>query len=272
MTAFLPARPVALLAAPWLSACLAVASVCLVAAGTLILQPSAITSADDAFGAELVLAFEPMLTQAESAASEAAAPEPPATPQVEASLSRPTEARDLPTEQASPEEATDPDLRMAQERTQEESETTPKEAQPTEAAEAQETTVETPAAAPAEASQAQQAEQRQERTAAPMHGNTADAKRRIEAWQRAIFAHIARFKTYPEEARKRHVGGEVVVVFQLDRTGRVGSARVGTASGSAVLDQAAVAVLARASPLPRPPSEVQGEVLELHLPLRYQLR
>lgn len=276
MTAFLPARPLGLAAAPWLSASLAVTTASLVVAGAMVLRPPPASPADDAFGAEMVITFAPIVTRAEAMASqasaEAAVPEQQAKPEVEAVQSRPEEPLDLPTEQASPSEAEDPDLRMAREQTLERSEAAPEDVQATEAAEAQPRQTQAQASVAAEASTAQRADQPEERAAAPVHGNAREAQRRIEAWQRAIFAHIARFKTYPEEARKRNIRGEVTVVFLLDRTGQVSEARVGSGSGSVVLDRAAVEVLNKASPLPRPPADVHGEVLELHLPLRYQFR
>lgn len=276
MTAFLPGRSLGLVAAPWLSASLAVTTASLAVAGVLALRPPPSAQADEAFGAEIVLAFAPIVTRAETAASqdsaESRSDEQQAKPELEAVQSRPTDRPDDPTEQASPSEAEDPDLRMAQERTQEQSETAAEQVQATEAAEAQPQVSQAQASVAASAAPAQRAEEPEARAAAPELGNAREAQRRIDAWQRALFAHIARFKTYPEEARKRHVRGDVVVVFQLDRDGRVSGARVGSASGSVVLDQAAVAVLAKASPLPRPPAEIRGELLELHLPMRYQLR
>lgn len=274
MTAFLPRRSLGLAATPWLSASLAVTTASLAVAGALSLRLPA--QADEAFGAEIVLAFAPIVTRAETAASqdsaESRSDEQQATPEVEAVQSRPGERHDDPTERASPSDAEDPDLRMAPERTREQSEAAPEQMQATEATEAQPQVSPAQASVAASAAPVPRAEQPDTRAAAPDLGNAREAQRRIEAWQRALFAHIARFKTYPEEARKRRMVGEVVVVFQLDREGRVSGARVGSASGSAVLDQAAIAVLANASPLPRPPTEIRGEVLELHLPMRYQLR
>jgi protein TonB len=231
---------------------------------------------DEAFGAELVIAFAPMVTSAEStpqqAAAESAEPEQEAKPEVEEVKSSATEEPDLPTEQASPSEAEDPALRMARERTREESETAPEMVQATEAAEAQPPVARSEASIAAEAAPEQRAEQPSEVAAAPEHGNARDAQRRIEAWQRAIFAHIGRFKTYPEAARKRNIRGEIVVAFTLDRKGGVSGVRIAIGSGSSILDQAALEVLRKANPLPAPPGEVRGEAVELLLPMRYQLR
>ena len=58
----------------------------------------------------------------------------------------------------------------------------------------------------------------QETAKAPEEGNSAEAQRRIEAWQRQIFAHIVRFKRYPEEGRAKRLNGETLVAFSLGIT------------------------------------------------------
>lgn len=273
MTAFLPVRSLRLVSLPWLSASLAVSTMSLAVVGAMSLRRPPQAPYDLAMGAEMVIAFAPIVTRAEQAPSQASPEATPneqeAKPETEAVRSRPDQPPDQPVEQASSTEAEAPDLRMARDRTREESETAPAEAQTTEAAEAQTQIIQATASA---ASDALVAPQPEERSVAPDLGDAREAQRRIEAWQRAIFAHIARFKTYPEEARKRRQQGEVVVIFQLARDGRVSAARAVSGSGSTLLDQAAVAVLAKASPLPAPPAELSGAFLELRLPIRYELR
>jgi protein TonB len=274
--AFLPRRSLGVAALPWLSASVTVTALSLAVAGTLAIRSHLLAHQDDAMGGETVIEFATLVTQADSpmrqASADAAQPEQQAKPKLEEVLSRQQETPDLPTEQASPSEAEAPDLRMAPERTARDAEVVPDMTQATEAAEAQEQIARHEASAAADSSPEQRAEQPEERTSAPDHGNAQAADRRIEAWQRAMFAHIGRFKTYPDEARKRNIRGEIVVAFGLDRTGRVTSVRVATTSGSPALDKAALEVLWHASPLPPPPADVRGDVVELLLPMRYQLR
>ena len=274
--AFLPERSFVMAALPWLKATGALGGLSVaVVAGALAVRAAPSPSFEEERGAELVIEFAPMITQAESrpqlAAAEQAQPDQQAKPELEQVKSQKTDI-DLPTEQASPSEAEDPDLRMAKERTREEAEVAPEMTQATEAAEAQEQKVQSEASVAVEAAPEQRAEAPAEKAAAPDVGNAKDAERRINAWQKAIFAHIGRFKTYPEEARKKHIKGDIVVAFVLDRKGGVSGVRVETGSGYPVLDQAALAVLSRAAPLPPPPREVGGETVELLLPMRYQLR
>lgn len=274
--AFLPERSFVMAALPWLKATGALGGLTIaVVAGGLAVRAAPSPPFEDEQGAEMVIEFAPMITQAESrpqlAAAEQAQPDQQAKPELEEVKSQKTDI-DLPTEQASPSEAEDPDLRMAQERTREETEVAPEMTQATEAAEAQEQKVQSEASVAVEAAPEQRAEAQAETATAPEIGNAKDAARRIEAWQKAIFAHIGRFKTYPEEARKKHIKGDIVVAFVLDRKGGVSQVRVETGSGFPILDQAAMDVLSRAGPLPPPPREVGGETVELLLPMRYQLR
>jgi protein TonB len=43
-------------------------------------------------------------------------------------------------------------------------------------------------------------------------------------------------------------------------------------SGSSFLDEEAIAVLQRASPLPRPPAEITGEFFPLTLPIQFRIK
>jgi periplasmic protein TonB len=47
------------------------------------------------------------------------------------------------------------------------------------------------------------------------------------------------------------------------------SARLSRSSGDSVLDQEAVAMVFRASPVPAPPPEVNGSVIPLNVPVRF---
>lgn len=83
--------------------------------------------------------------------------------------------------------------------------------------------------------------------------------------------HIEQFKLYPPQAKRRRIEGEVVLSFQMDRQGRVLTSRIERGSGSADIDRAALAMLADAQPLPRPPDSVAGEVLSLSFATRFSL-
>jgi protein TonB len=62
--------------------------------------------------------------------------------------------------------------------------------------------------------------------------------------------HLEHFKFYPEDARRRGIGGNVDIGFRLTHGGRVAQVRIASSSGYALLDHAAEAIVARAVPFP----------------------
>jgi len=57
----------------------------------------------------------------------------------------------------------------------------------------------------------------------------------------------------------------------MDRAGRVLASRIERSSGRALLDREALAMLARAQPLPAPPPEISGATIELTTPVEFFL-
>lgn len=75
-------------------------------------------------------------------------------------------------------------------------------------------------------------------------------------WRARLFAHLARHKRDPSGARRR--GGETARIrFRIDQQGNVKSTRLVRSSGNPKLDNAALATVRRASPVPSPPSGVK---------------
>lgn len=84
-------------------------------------------------------------------------------------------------------------------------------------------------------------------------------------WRSALMAHLNRHKRFPAGGSR----GVSQVAFTIDRTGRVLSARLIGSSGDAALDQEAVALTHRASPVPPPPPDVGGGNVTLAVPVRF---
>jgi protein TonB len=103
-------------------------------------------------------------------------------------------------------------------------------------------------------------------------GNLPDARQRLEAWQKRLLAHIGRFRQYPEAARATRLQGEILVAFRIDGAGAVSELRVVRPSGHAPLDNAALDVIRRAAPMPKPPEIFAATPLDLMLPLRFSLK
>jgi len=90
-------------------------------------------------------------------------------------------------------------------------------------------------------------------------------------WQAAVSSLLASRKIYPEEARRRGEEGHVAVRFTIDRSGRVVDAAIVAASGSSLLDDAALALL-RQAVLPPFPEDMTQARLTITTTIRYSLR
>jgi protein TonB len=87
-----------------------------------------------------------------------------------------------------------------------------------------------------------------------------------------LFAALERHKTYPHEARFRRAQGVAMLRFRMRRDGTVVGYRLERSAGDPALDEAVLAMIQRASPLPAPPAELPGEPIELTVPVRFGLR
>jgi protein TonB len=105
---------------------------------------------------------------------------------------------------------------------------------------------------------------------ASLSSATAAAK---ASWQSQLLGHLARYKRYPDQARRRGIQGTCQVRFNLDRQGKVLSVELAQSSGNSALDRATLAMINRASPVPPPPAELlsNGQV-EIVAPFIYALQ
>jgi protein TonB len=114
------------------------------------------------------------------------------------------------------------------------------------------------------------AEQKAERAAAAAPGAHSHNPNALPNWKSALVARLERYKRYPPEARGEH--GVAQLAFSVDRNGGVHHARILRSSGFSALDQATLALIARAQPLPPPPPEIQGAQIAIEVPIRYSTR
>ena len=63
-----------------------------------------------------------------------------------------------------------------------------------------------------------------------------------------------------------------MLVFSFNRQGQLLSYQLANASGHALLDDAALAMLKQAEPLPKVPADMTGRSFSYALPVRFQLR
>ncbi len=94
----------------------------------------------------------------------------------------------------------------------------------------------------------------------------------VPAWQGRLIGQLQRAKRYPDAARGAGEEGAAIVSFTMDRAGQVLSVRLVRSSGSAALDQEALALVHRAEPLPPPPAQLPGQTLTLTVPIRFSLQ
>ncbi|HVY14544.1 MAG TPA: TonB family protein [Rhodopila sp.] len=92
------------------------------------------------------------------------------------------------------------------------------------------------------------------------------------SWESAVAAYLARFKRYPIAAQRRGEEGIVLVRFAIDRSGMVHGIALARSSGHADLDQEAESLVDRAQPLPKPPAQVPGNLIDLVVPISFSLR
>ena len=86
------------------------------------------------------------------------------------------------------------------------------------------------------------------------------------SWKGAVLAALNRHKRYPGGGSGT---GTAMIAFSMNRSGQVTSARLLQSSGDRVLDDEAVALPRRASPLPPPPAELGGGAINLNVPVRF---
>jgi periplasmic protein TonB len=94
----------------------------------------------------------------------------------------------------------------------------------------------------------------------------------VRKWQITVNTRLNQFKRYPSQARVRGHEGRVTVAFTLNTDGRVVSSKIVKSSGSAILDQETLDLIARAQPYPVPPDGTGGQDLFLEVPISYGFR
>lgn len=185
---------------------------------------------------------------------------------------KPTAAEETPKVEKTEHEPEDPDLKLPENKPEEkveekeekeepEKEVEEAEQEPTPAAKAAPEMAPPPIKAP-----------RAEKAAAPTPGLSEADKKTIATWQKKVAHHLHRHKRYPSAARRKRIEGKVIVSFSIDREGRVVAYAVVNGSGAKILDDAALDILERASPLPTPPSQLVGNAFEFTLPIHYQVK
>jgi len=90
-------------------------------------------------------------------------------------------------------------------------------------------------------------------------------------WQARLLGHLQQFRRYPRQAERLRQQGVAYVRFSVDRQGNASHVRIGRSSGHPLLDEETLATVQRGSPLPAPPSDVEGDPVEVMVPVEFFL-
>jgi periplasmic protein TonB len=108
------------------------------------------------------------------------------------------------------------------------------------------------------------------RSITPVQGIGVSAQLARATWQKELIAHFNRHKRYPTNRGAQ--AAEILVSFELDDTGHVLSSSIVQGSGDASFDEAALAMIQRSDPVPKPPFVVVQKGLNFTLPVIFRAR
>jgi TonB family protein len=105
---------------------------------------------------------------------------------------------------------------------------------------------------------------------APAQG-IGESKQRVRlSWQKELVAHLDHHKRYPADRAAQ--SAEVVVSFELDRTGHIVATSIVKGSGDRSFDDAALAMLRRSDPVPPPPPLIADDGLTFTVPVKFRVK
>ena len=87
----------------------------------------------------------------------------------------------------------------------------------------------------------------------------------------SISKEIKRYQKYPPVAQRRGWEGTAEVLLQIAADGKVTSITLGKSSGRSVLDEEALNMVRKASPLPQAPQDLRGRELTVTVPIVFKL-
>lgn len=101
-----------------------------------------------------------------------------------------------------------------------------------------------------------------------------NAKKQVKSYQASLMAHLLKFKNYPKQALIKNQEGLVGVKITINSKGEVIASSFKKASKYDILNNAALELFKKASPLPVPPKKIMGskQNLSFSLPVVYNIR
>lgn len=86
-------------------------------------------------------------------------------------------------------------------------------------------------------------------------------------WKKKISAYFEAHKVYPKVSKTKEAS--VIVNLVLDRLGRVVSVDIEKSSGDRLYDDAAIAMIRRSDPVPKPPAKLTDDTFRYTLPVKF---
>ncbi|BDL72415.1 energy transducer TonB [Campylobacter jejuni] len=101
-----------------------------------------------------------------------------------------------------------------------------------------------------------------------------NAKEQVKSYQALLMAHLTKFKKYPQEAIMQKQEGVVRIRVSIDESGNVLSKELKKSCPYAALNDEALSLFKRASPLPKPPKEMlkNGDKISFFMPIDYNIK
>ena len=91
-------------------------------------------------------------------------------------------------------------------------------------------------------------------------------------WQTILLNHLEKYKRYPRQARRRGQEAVVRVSVKMNRDGSVIEHHLTRLCPYKSLNKETLALIRRAQPLPPPPIEIAGSMVEFVVPVAFSLR
>ncbi|ENE8491454.1 TPA: energy transducer TonB [Campylobacter jejuni] len=101
-----------------------------------------------------------------------------------------------------------------------------------------------------------------------------NAKEQVKSYQALLMAHLTKFKKYPQEAIMQKQEGVVRIRVSIDESGNVLSKELKKSCPYVALNDEALSLFKRASPLPKPPKEMlkNGDKISFVMPIDYNIK
>lgn len=95
----------------------------------------------------------------------------------------------------------------------------------------------------------------------------------MSRYEQLISQWLAKFKVYPEEAKRQGITGVATVRIRIDRQGTIGYYIIEQSSGYQILDRAAIDMVRRANPVPAVPHDYPAsDLMEFRIPIDFSIK